>query len=261
MAMKAFVEAGAIGVRRCKKEDLKRIAKTTGGELITTFADLEGNESFEASALGSAPLVEEVRVGDNEMIIVRTEENSRAASVLLRGPNEHFLEEVHRSLHDAFCVVKRTLESGAVLPGGGAVESALSIYLENFATSLGSREQLAIAAFAEALLVIPKTLAVNAAADATDLVAKLRAAHNASQVDASKKKYQFYGLDLSGGSSTGSAAGKGSGVRDNFVAGVLEPTLSKVKCIQFATEAAITIMRIDDMIKLDPRKDPRGPDE
>ena len=88
---------------------------------------------------------------------------------------------MERSLHDALCAVKRTMESASVVPGGGSVESALSIYLENFATTIGSREQLAIAEFADSMLVIPKQLAVNAAQDATDIVAKLRSNHNAAQ--------------------------------------------------------------------------------
>lgn len=85
--------------------------------------------------------------------------NSNAVTMLLRGANDYMLDEMDRSLHDALCVIKRVLESGTVVPGGGAVEAALSIYLESFATTLGSREQLAIAEFADALLVIPKTLA------------------------------------------------------------------------------------------------------
>ena len=92
------------------------------------------------------------------------------------------VDEMERSIHDSLCVVKRVLESKHVVPGGGAVEAALSIYLENFATSLSSREQLAIAEFAKSLLVIPKQLAVNAAKDSTELVAKLRAYHNTSQM-------------------------------------------------------------------------------
>ena len=126
--------------------------------------------------------------------------------------------------------------------GGGAVEAALSIYLENFATTLGSREQLAIAEFADALLVIPKTLAVNAAKDATELVAKLRAAHASAQADpAGKGHLAGCGLDLVEGV-----------VRNNLTAGVLEPAMSKLKIIQFATEAAITVLRIDDLIRLEP---------
>lgn len=177
----------------------------------------------------------------------------------MRGPNEYFLDEVERSLNDALNVVKRVMESKKVVPGGGAVEAALSIYLENFATSISSREQLAIAEFARALLVIPKTLAVNAAKDATELVAKLRAYHNTAQTNpeknqASEKKeastekenYKWYGLDLSEGK-----------LHDSKAAGVLEPAISKIKSLKFATEAAITILRIDDLIKLDKEPEDR----
>ena len=151
---------------------------------------------------------------------------------------------MERSLHDALCAVKRTMESASVVPGGGSVESALSIYLENFATTIGSREQLAIAEFADSMLVIPKQLAVNAAQDATDIVAKLRSNHNAAQsasnTDADLKRS---GLDC--------VSGK---IQNNLAAGIIEPALSKVKMIQFATEAAITVLRIDDMIKLAPEE-------
>jgi T-complex protein 1 subunit alpha len=102
-------------------------------------------------------------------------------TLLLRGANDYMLDEMDRALHDALCIVKRVLENKSVVPGGGAVEAGLSIFLENFADMLGSREQLAINEFAEALLVIPKTLAVNAAKDATELVAKLRSFHHHAQ--------------------------------------------------------------------------------
>lgn len=191
---------------------------------------------------------------------------------------------MERSIHDSLCVVKRVLESKKVVAGGGCVEAALSIYLENFATSLvslhfrppfwpfcphfcpfapiltlsilfmpekspfavrlqSSREQLAIAEFARSLLVIPKTLAVNAAKDATDLVAKLRSYHNSSQTKTEHASLKWVGLDLIQGE-----------VRDNKKAGVLEPAMSKIKALKFATEAAITILRIDDLIKLNPEE-------
>merc|ERR1719182_971927 len=181
MALKYFVEANCIALRRVKKEDLRRIAKLSGGTLMITMADMEGNESFDPSMLGHAEEVIEERIADDDHLIIQGGKTQRCCSVLLRGANMHMLDEVDRSLHDALCAVKRTLESASVVPGGGCVESALSIYLENFATSLGSREQLAIAEFAQAMLVIPKQLSVNAAQDATDMVAKLRANHNAAQ--------------------------------------------------------------------------------
>merc|ERR1712087_329111 len=235
MALKYFVEANAIALRRCKKEDLRRIAKLTGGTVMITMADMDGNESFDSSML---------RIADDDYLLIKGGKTQRACSVLLRGANMHMLDEVDRSLHDALCAVKRALESSSVVPGGGCVESALSIYLENFATSLGSREQLAIAEFAEALLVIPKQLAVNAAQDATDIVAKLRANHNAAQTDATKAELRRVGLDCISGK-----------IQNNLAAGIIEPALSKVKMIQFATEAAITVLRIDDMIKLHPQEE------
>ncbi|CAO3624467.1 unnamed protein product [Mucor hiemalis] len=244
LCLKLFVEAGAMAVRRCKKEDLKRIAKATGATLVSSLANLDGEETFEASSLGQAEEVVQERISDDECILVKGTKIQNSASIILRGANDFMLDEMERSLHDALCVVKRTLESNSVVPGGGAVESALSIYLENFATSVASREQLAIAEYANALLVIPKTLAVNAAKDSIDLVAKLRAYHNAAFNDGANERrraLKYYGLELING-----------GVRDNLNAGVLEPAMSKIKSLKSATEAAIAILRIDDMIKVTP---------
>ncbi|CAA2945097.1 T-complex protein 1 subunit alpha-like isoform X2 [Olea europaea var. sylvestris] len=239
MALKYFVEAGAIAVRRVRKEDLRHVAKATGATVVSTFADMEGEETFDSSLLGYADEVVEERIADDDVIMIKGTKTTSAVSLILRGANDFMLDEMDRALHDALCIVKRTLESNTVVAGGGAVEAALSVYLENLATTLGSREQLAIAEFAESFLIIPKVLAVNAAKDATELVAKLRAYHHTAQTKADKKHLSSMGLDL----------GKGT-VRNNLEAGVIEPAMSKVKIIQFATEAAITILRIDDMIKL-----------
>ncbi|KAL5014868.1 hypothetical protein ScPMuIL_009138 [Solemya velum] len=239
LCLKYFVEAGAIAVRRCKKADLKRIAKATGATFVMTLANLEGEESFDPSMIGQAEEVVQERICDDELMLIKGPKARSAASIILRGANDYMCDEMERSLHDALCVVKRVLESKTVVPGGGAVEAALSIYLENFATSLGSREQLAIAEFAHSLLVIPKQLGVNAAKDATDLVAKLRAYHNMSQTKPEHRELRWVGLDLYEGI-----------VKDNLKAGVLEPTISKIKSLKFATEAAITILRIDDLITL-----------
>merc|ERR1719427_865080 len=181
LCLKYFVEAGAMAVRRCKRQDLKRIAKATGASFVTSLANVEGEESFEASLLGEAETVAQTRISDDELILIKGTKVRSAASIILRGPSDMYCDEMERSIRDALCVIKRVLESKSVVVGGGCVEAALSIYLENFATSLSSREQLAIADFAKSLLVIPKTLAVNAAKDASDLVAKLRAYHNSSQ--------------------------------------------------------------------------------
>lgn len=127
-----------MAVRRCKKEDLRRIAKATGATLISTLANLEGEETYEASYLGYAEEVVQERISDDECILVKGTKAQSSASIILRGANDFMLDEMERSLHDSLCVVKRTLESGSVVPGGGAVETALNIYLEKFATTLVS---------------------------------------------------------------------------------------------------------------------------
>lgn len=238
VCMKYFVEAGILCARRVPKEDLKRLAKATGGQLVITMADMEGEESFDPETLGACRGVKEVRIGDGEMMHVYGCRGGGASTIVLRGANEYMLDEMDRALHDSLCVVKRMLESNTLVPGGGAVEVALSVYLQEYATTLGTREQLAIEAFAESLLVIPKTLAVNAAKDSADLVAKLRALHTKSQLKPEDEHYKTWGLDLVEGT-----------IRDNLAAGVVEPAMSKIKSLRFATEAAITILRIDDRIQ------------
>ncbi|KAF2488085.1 t-complex protein 1 subunit alpha [Neohortaea acidophila] len=299
LCLKYFIEKGAMAVRRCKKEDLRRIAKATGATMVSTLADLNGDEGFDPKNIGYAKEVVQERISDDECILVKGPKEHTAASIILRGANEYSLDEMERSVHDSLSAVKRTLESGRIVPGGGAVETALHIYLEEWATSVGSREQLAIGAFAASLLVVPTTLAVNAAKDSTELVAQLRSRHALSQrtaepaplpssqqppttaspngapksptqpgrpassqgstgaaIDADAKAlakakaYKNYGLDLSKGR-----------VHDCLKAGVLEPSMSKVKQLKSAVEACVAIMRIDTLIKLDPEQRGDGGDD
>ncbi|KAK5730773.1 chaperonin-containing T-complex alpha subunit Cct1 [Elasticomyces elasticus] len=292
LCLKHFIEKGAMAVRRCKKEDLRRIAKATGATMVSTLADMNGDEVFDPKNLGQAEEVVQERISDDECILVKGPKVHTAASIILRGANEYSLDEMERSVHDSLSAVKRTLESGRIVPGGGAVETALHIYLEEWATSVGSREQLAIGAFAASLLTIPTTLAVNAAKDSSELVAQLRSRHALSQRTseptpsshgppkgqqtqtngnqastgpgataqrtssstsvndtpdakalAKAKGYKNYGLDLAKGR-----------VHDCVKAGVLEPSMSKVKQLKSAVEACVAIMRIDTLIKLDPEQ-------
>jgi T-complex protein 1 subunit alpha len=254
MCLKEFVEAGAMAVRRCRREDLERICRATGASLVTTLANLDGEESFESSLLGHAESVAQERFGDDECIVIRGTDKKPAASIILRGSSDMMLEEMERAMHDAMCVVRRTLETSSVVPGGGAVETALSVYMEGFAASIASREQLAVAEFGEALLVIPKTLALNAACDASDLVSRLRSVHHAAQHspqldEVQSKALRGAGLDLRSGN-----------IHDSVKAGIIEPALVKIKALKSATEAAISILRIDDLVRLSPpesrKKDP-----
>lgn len=256
VAIKYFVSRGCVAVRRVDRAKLRRIAKLTGGKFLISLADEEGNESVPKDALGTAELIEEHRVGDRDIFFIKGCSNTKAQTIILRGSHWYMTEELERCLHDALCAIKRVLESGRVVPGGGAVEAALSVYLEHYAEQMASREQLAIAEFAQALLVIPKTLAINGGYDAADLVSKLRGYHAQSQMPKpsdttesdieklTKRKWQ--GLDLETGT-----------VKDRIKYGVLEPAMSKIKSLKFATEAAVTILRIDDSIKIARRERPK----
>lgn len=241
LCLKYFVEAGVICARRCNREDLKRLAKATGGKVVVTMADMDGNETFDTDCLGVCDAVKEERISDQEVLYMYGCKGSGASTIVLRGANEYMLDEIDRALHDSLCVTKRMLESNTLVAGGGAVETALSVYLGEYANTLDTREQLAIQEFAEALLVIPKTLAVNAAKDSSELVAKLRAVHAKNQFSSSGEDSlaKHTGLDLIQGE-----------IRENLTAGVVEPAISKIKSLRFATEAAITILRIDDRITL-----------
>lgn len=136
LCLKHFVDKGAMAVRRCKKEDLRRIAKATGATLVSALSDLNGDEKFETSNLGHAEEVVQERISDDECILVKGTKAHTSASIILRGANEYSLDEMERSVHDSLSAVKRALESGRVVPGGGAVETALHIYLEEWATSV-----------------------------------------------------------------------------------------------------------------------------
>ena len=145
------------------------------------MADESGAESFDPSLLGEAKEVYEEAIGDNDFVFFKGLKNERVASIIVRGANEMMCDEIERSIHDALCVVKRTLESGSVVAGGGAVEIALNIHLEDFAKTLETNEQIAVSEFAEALTIIPKVLATNAAQDANELVSKLKVLHSKAQ--------------------------------------------------------------------------------
>lgn len=138
LCLKYFVEAGAMAVRRVKKSDLKIIAKATGAAFLSSLTNMDGEESFEPSMIGQAEEVVQDMICDDELILIKRPQVRAVSSIILRGPNDFYCDEMERSIHDSLCVVKRVLESKKVVAGGGCVEAALSIYLENFATSLVS---------------------------------------------------------------------------------------------------------------------------
>jgi thermosome len=224
LAQYYLAKAGILAVRRVKKSDMEKLARATGGRIITNI------EEVSPEVLGYAELVEERKVADEKMVFVEGCPNPRAVSILVRGGLERAVDEAERNLVDALSVVSDVLEEPYVLPGGGAPEAELAKELRKYAAKVGGREQLAIEAFANALEVIPRTLAENSGLDPIDIMAELRAAHE-------KPDGWKYGVDVFEGK-----------VTDMWALGVIEPLAVKLQAIKAATEAATMILRIDDII-------------
>lgn len=138
VAAKYLVEGGALGLRRVDKQDMRRLAAACGATIVNTFSNNEGEEVFEKSSLGDAESVYEEALGDNDFVFFKgmKEKSKPVCTLVVRGANEYMVDEVERSLHDALCVVKRTLESGYAVAGGGACEMALALHLEAYASSI-----------------------------------------------------------------------------------------------------------------------------
>ncbi|GAB6879453.1 thermosome subunit alpha [Halorubrum gandharaense] len=223
MAQHYLASEGILAVRRTKSGDLKRLARATGGRVVSNLDDIETDD------LGFAGSVGQKDVGGDERIFVEDVEEAKSVTLILRGGTEHVVDEVERAIDDSLGVVRTTLLEGKVLPGGGAPETELALQLRDFADSVGGREQLAVEAFADALEVIPRTLAENAGLDPIDSLVDLRSRHDAGEFGA--------GLDAYTGD-----------VIDMEAEGVVEPLRVKTQAIESATEAAVMILRIDDVI-------------
>jgi chaperonin GroEL (HSP60 family) len=223
LAQHFLAKAGIYAVRRAKKSDMEKLAKATGAEIVNTLDDLS------AKVLGNAGNVHEKKIGDDTFTFVTDCPKAKAVSILLRGGTEHVVDELERALHDALSVVAVALEDGKLLPGGGAAQTEVALALREFAPSVGGREQLAIEAFADAMEVIPRTLAENAGLDEIDVIIDLRRAH--------KKGQKTHGINVF------------TGKVENMVTNdVVEPLRVGTQEISSATEAATMILRIDDVI-------------
>ena len=223
LAQHYMSKAGIFAIRRAKKSDMEALSKATDGRIVTNIDDLSSND------LGAAAKVEERKIGESDMTFITGCNEAKSVSVLLRGGTEHVVDEIRRAFDDAVGVVSVAWEDGAVLTGGGSVLASLSRDLRAYAESVGGREQMAIEAFATALEIVPRTLAENAGLDPVTTIIELRKAH------ADGKK--FSGINVEDG-----------GVMDMRAANVLEPQRVVEQAIQSATETAIMILRIDDVI-------------
>src|SRR5256884_5958408 len=210
-------------VRRVKKSDMEKLAKATGGKIVTKLDELTKDD------LGYAKLVYEKKIGDDEMTFVTGCKNPKAISILIRGGTEHVVDEVERSLEDATSVVAVAIEDGKVITGGGSSAMEIALALRDFASTVGGREQIAIEAFADAVEVIPRTLAENAGLDPIDILIELRQQH--------KKGNKSAGINVLSGK-----------VSDMKKENVIEPIRVGTQAVSSATDAAVMVLRIDDVI-------------
>ena len=222
LAQHYFTRNGIYAIRRVKKSDMNRLEKATGATVVTNIDYLKPED------LGEAGLVYEKKIYDEVLTFIEDCKDPKAVSVILRGSTKHVAEEIERAVEDAIGVVASTVEDKKVVAGGGAPEIAISKGLKEYADTISGREQLAVSAFAEALEIVPKTLAENAGLDSIDALVDLRAAH---------EKSFYIGLDVFAGD-----------VVDMYQAGVVEPQRVKKQAIQSAAEATEMILRIDDVI-------------
>ncbi|MDA8680007.1 thermosome subunit alpha [Euryarchaeota archaeon] len=223
LAQHYMSKAGIFAIRRAKKSDMEALSKATAGRIVTNIDDLSDDD------LGHAAKVEERKIGESDMTFITGCPEAKSVSVLLRGGTEHVVDEIRRAFDDAVGVVSVAWEDGAVLTGGGSVLAALSRDLRTYAETVGGREQMAIEAFASALEIIPRTLAENAGLDPVTTLIELRKAHADGQSHAGINVYE-------------------GGVVDMKQANVVEPMRVVEQAIQSATETAIMILRIDDVI-------------
>ena len=234
VAQHYLAKAGVLAVRRVKESDMTKLAKATGGRVVTNFDDLTEKD------LGYAELVEERKVEEDKWVFVEGCKNPKAVSILIRGGSQRVVDEAERSIHDAIMVTKDVIEKPALVAGGGAPEAQLAYEIREWANKLSGREQLAAQKFAEALESIPLTLAENAGMDTIDTQVELRAKHGEGKI--------WYGISVMDG-----------GVADIYEKGVFEPVKVKEQIIKSATDAASMILRIDDVIAAGKMKETKPP--
>ncbi len=223
VAQHFMAQEGITAVRRIKESDMEKLARATGGKLISNLDDLSKKD------LGTAEHIGERKIADDKMVFIEGCKNPKAVSILLRGSTDLILDEAERALHDALCVIRNVVEDGRVVAGGGSPEVQVARQLNDYAEQLPGREQLAVIAFAEAMEIIPKTLAENAGLDPIDIIAELKTRHEKDQISA--------GVDVLKGK-----------VSDLAKANVWEPLVVKRQAIKSASEVAQLLLRIDDVI-------------
>ncbi|MCL2477665.1 thermosome subunit beta [Candidatus Bathycorpusculum sp.] len=234
MVQHFLAKDGIIAARRVKESDMEKLARATGGRIVSNLDDLKKED------LGFAGLVEERKIGDDKLIFVEKCKDPHAVAILIRAGLERLVDEAERALTDSLSVVSDVMENNKIVPGGGAIEIEIAKELRKYATKVGGREQLAVEAFADAVEVIPRTLAENAGLEPIDILVELRSIHD-------KDDGKFKGLNVFTGK-----------LQDSIANGVIEPIMVKEQAIKSASESAALILRIDDVITAKAPKAPAG---
>ena len=233
MVQHFLAREGIMAARRLKKSDMKALAKATGAKVVTSIDELTESD------VGYAAIVEERKIGDEKMIFVEGCKNPKAVSILIRGGTDRIVDEADRSIHDALCVIRDVVQEPKIVAGGGAPEIEIARKLRRYAEGLAGRERLAVLAFAEAIEVIPTTLAENAGMDPIDAISELQSRHEKGEL--------WAGLNALEGK-----------VSDLSKMEVYEPTQVKVQAIKSATEASTMLLKIDDIIAATKMSMPAG---
>ncbi|MBI5797954.1 TCP-1/cpn60 chaperonin family protein [Candidatus Woesearchaeota archaeon] len=229
-----LAKAGIIAARRVKKSDMEKLARATGAKIVNKVSELTAIE------IGTAGIVEEIKVNDEELIYIKDCKNPKAVTILVRGGTEHVVDEIERAMVDSLSCLIAAVQIGKVVGGAGAIEIELARELRKFATSLSGREQLAVLSFADAVEVVPRTLAENAGLDPIDILTELKAKHDAG--------IKWAGIDVLSGK-----------IMDSWSNGVIEPLKIKTQAVKSASEVAELILRIDDVIAGSGSRQPQMP--
>ena len=215
-----------LAARRCAASNLEAIAQATNGLIVSGYEDLEAED------LGTAGSLEEViQEGQPPYMLLHDTPNNDAASLVICAPTEEVANEIRRAMDDAMGVVWVAKNEGSIVPGGGAPQVEMAQHLRTYADSVGGRESLAVSHFAEALEVVPRTIAENAGLSPIDTLMELRKAHSKG------KNQSVYGLNVYTGE-----------VVDMLAEGVIEPEKVVKQAMESDTETAVMVLRIDDII-------------
>jgi thermosome len=236
MVQHFLAKEGIIAARRVKESDMEKLARATAARIVSNLDDLKPKD------LGTAGMVEERKISEDKMIFVEKCKDPHSVAILIRAGLERMVDEAERAMTDALSVVSDVIENNKIVAGGGAVEIEIGKELRKYATKIGGREQLAIEAFADAVEIIPKTLAENGGLESIDVLVDLRSAHE-------KEDGKTKGINVFTGK-----------VENSLEKGVLEPVVVKEQAIKSAAESAAMILRIDDVITSKaPKGGPGGP--